>query len=98
MKGYQRIHVKGQAHHLEPIVRIGHNGVSEGVVHFIEKALESHELIKVKFAEFKDRKKELSQQIAESTDCEIIGIIGNTAIFFRQNPDPEKRKIRVPRR
>ena len=60
-------------------------------------ALGDHELIKVRFLEFKDEKKALSQEIAEKTGSELVGLIGNIAIYFRQHPDPAKRKVRLSR-
>lgn len=40
--------------------------------------------------------KELSGQIAHATKSELVGIIGNIAMFYRQHPQPEKRKIKIP--
>ena len=40
--------LKAQAHHLHPVVLIGANGISEGVDREVNRALDSHELIKVK--------------------------------------------------
>jgi Predicted RNA-binding protein containing KH domain, possibly ribosomal protein len=61
-----------------------------------EVALNDHELIKVKFGEFKEAKKEISAEIAQSTKSELVGIIGNIAMFYRPHPQPEKRKIKIP--
>ncbi len=68
------------------------------MVHAIEDALNSHELIKVKFNEIKEknRKLVLSAEIEKQTSCESAGMIGHTIIFFRAHPDPEKRKISLP--
>ena len=92
----ERSFLRSQAHHLEPVVLIGKNGVSIGTIESVNKALETRELIKIKFREYKDEKKSLSHQLAESTESHIVGTIGHTVIIFRQNPDPEKQNIRLP--
>ena len=88
--------LRSQAHHLEPVVLIGKNGISDGTVEAVNKALEARELIKIKFREFKDNKQSISDEIAVSAKCQIVGMIGHTVILFRQNPDPEKQNIRLP--
>jgi putative RNA-binding protein, YhbY family len=96
LKGSQRKYLRSQAHHLKPLVLIGRNGINKQVIGSVDLALKDHELIKVKFGEFKDAKKEMSAEIAEASKSEVVGIIGNIAIFFRQHPEPEKRKIKIP--
>jgi len=34
-------------------------------------------------------------QIAEKCSAEIVGTIGNIIILYKENADPEKRKIKV---
>ena len=96
LKGSQRKYLRSQAHHLKPLVLIGRNGINKQVMGSVDLALKDHELIKVKFGEFKDAKKEISAEIAQATKSELIGIIGNIAIFYRQHAEPEKRKIKIP--
>ena len=91
-----RSFLRSQAHHLEPVVLIGKNGISDGTVEAVNKALEARELIKIKFREFKDNKQSISDEIAVSAKCQIVGMIGHTVILFRQNPDPEKQNIHLP--
>jgi RNA-binding protein len=96
MKGSTRKYLCSLAHHLKPVVMVGKNGISSQLIASTEVALNDHELIKVKFGEFKEEKKEISAEIAQSTKSELIGIIGNIAIFYRPHPQPEKRKIKIP--
>ncbi len=96
MKGSAKKYLRAQAHHLKPLVIIGAKGVTESLIASVDLALKDHELIKVKFGEFKEAKKEISQEIANATKSELVGLIGNIAIFYRQHPEPEKRKIRFP--
>jgi putative RNA-binding protein, YhbY family len=96
MKGSTRKYLRSLAHHLKPLVIVGENGISSQLIASTEVALNDHELIKVKFGEFKEAKKEISAEIAQSTKSELVGIIGNIAMFYRPHPQPEKRKIKIP--
>jgi RNA-binding protein len=91
----QKSKLKSLAHHLKPVVFIGKNGLSEGLVAAIDKALSDHELIKIKFVGFKDEKAGIIDSITGRTGSELVSIIGNIAILFRQNEDPEKRTIKL---
>jgi len=93
----QRQFLRKAAHDLKPTVHIGKNGLSDSLLTSTEIALDAHELIKVKFNDLKDQKRELAQALADQLRAELIYVIGNTAIFYRQQPDTEKRKIRLPR-
>ena len=95
LKGSQRKNLRAQAHHLKPLVMIGAKGVTDQLVGSVDIALNDHELIKVKFGEFKEAKKEISEETAKATKSELVGLIGNIAIFYRRHPDPEKRKIKI---
>ncbi len=96
LKGSQKKYLRAQAHHLKPLVIIGAKGVTGSLIASVDHTLNDHELIKVKFGDFKESKKEISGEIVKATKSELIGLIGNIAIFYRQNPDPEKRKIKIP--
>lgn len=96
LKGSQKKFLRAQAHHLKPVVMIGAKGITEHLIGSVDLALKDHELIKVKFVEFKEEKKEISQEIVDKTKSELVGLIGNIAIFYRQHPEVEKRKIKIP--
>ena len=91
----ERRFLRSEAHHLEPVVLIGKNGVTGGTINTINKALDSKELIKIKFREFKGEKQILSEKVAKLTNSAVVEIIGHTLIIFRQNPDLEKQIYRI---
>lgn len=95
LSGKERKHLRGVAHDLKPVVLIGQNGFTDGLAEAINIALDTHELIKVKFIDFKDEKREIIAMIEEKTVSECVGTIGNVAILFRANKKPEKRKIKT---
>lgn len=96
LKGSQKKYLRAQAHHLKPVVMIGAKGLTGQFIGSVDAALKDHELIKVKFVDFKESKKEISQEIADKTKSELVGLIGNIAIIYRQHPEAEKRKIKIP--
>ena len=100
LKGYQKKFLKARAHGLKPVVFIGQKGLTPTLIESIQKALERHELIKVKFIEFKDRQQKLStaEAVTAEADCQLVGMIGHMVILYRQQSDPEKRKIQLPQR
>lgn len=98
LDGFQRKYLRGIAHGLKPVILIGQKGLTAEVLLSAETALDDHELIKVKFNEFKekDRKSEILDRLERETGCQRVGAIGHTAILYKQQKDPEKRKISLP--
>jgi RNA-binding protein len=96
LKGSQRKYLRGAAHSYKPLVQIGKEGLSEGVLNAIDDALEAHELIKVKIAAERDERERIVPVIEERLDCECVGTVGRMAILYREQPDAEKRMIKVP--
>ena len=96
LKGSQKKYLRGLANTLKPVVFIGKGGLTPQVFDAIDEALQKQELIKVKFIEFKEEKKEKSLEIEKKGNCTLAGLIGHVAIFYRQHPDKEKRIIRLP--
>lgn len=96
LTGKQKAYLKKLVHATKPVVMIGGKGVSEQVIRTINEELDLKELIKIKFADFKEQKKELFPQVAEQVNAEAIDLIGNIGILYRQNADPEKQKIKIP--
>ena len=87
----QRKELEKVAHDLQPVVIVGGAGVTDGVMDMVDKSLTTHELIKVKFNEYKDEKKELTDQICQRTDATLVRIIGNIAILFREKEDKDEK-------
>lgn len=83
----ERARLRGQAQIIEPVVMVGRAGITEGVVSALEAALTEHELVKVRFQDFKEDVKSLSEQLAEKTDSALVCTTGFTAVFYRENPE-----------
>lgn len=87
--------LKGLAQRLEPVLALGKAGATDAFLKSLGEALAQHELVKIKFAAFKDERKTIAPQLAEKTGSQLIWIVGHVAVFFRQQPDPAKRKVAV---
>ena len=80
---------KAAAQLMEPMLKVGKAGLSEGFVRTVSEALGQHELVKVKFAEFKDQKKELAPLLAEKTGSHLVMRVGNVMVLHRPSPKSE---------
>ena len=83
----QKRELKVRAQRLEPVLRLGRGGMSEAFLKSLDEALAAHELVKIRFSDFKDEKKMLAPQIAEKTGSDLVMRVGNVAVFFRKKPD-----------
>jgi RNA-binding protein len=97
LKGYERSYLKRIAHSLDPIVMIGQAGLTPGVIDAFDHALKHHELVKVRFQDYKEDRKILFQEACQKVSAQFVGLIGNIGIAFRHNYDLEQR-IRLPKR
>jgi RNA-binding protein len=76
--------LKAKAQHLRPLVKLGKEGLSDSFLAGLDQALSDHELVKVKFDEFKDQKKELAPTLAARARAQIIMRVGNVVVLFRR--------------
>jgi putative RNA-binding protein, yhbY family len=91
----QRQFLKGLAHHLSPVVMLGGNGLTEGVLAEIDNALNYHELIKVKIAGADREVKQLIiDAIVRETNAVKVQTIGHVLVLYRQSDD---KKITLPK-
>ncbi|MDC7220683.1 MAG: ribosome assembly RNA-binding protein YhbY [Spirochaetales bacterium] len=91
----QRKYLTKEAHDLNPVVMVGQKGVTEGLLTMVRESLENHELIKVKFVDYKESRREISDEIAQKCDACLIRVVGNIAILYRPQDDPAKRRYKA---
>ncbi len=92
----QRSHLRGLAHHLDPTVFVGQQGVTDAVVGALDEALTARELVKVKMAGDRDERAEAAAALAGRTGAGLAGTVGRMAILYRRQPDPAKRTVELP--
>ena len=95
LTGKQRRYLRGLGHHLDPVVHVGKEGVSESLVGALDAALETHELIKVKLGESAgvDRHA-IAGALAEAANAELAGVLGRTLLLYRRRK--ERPAIQLP--
>lgn len=98
LTGAARTYLRGLAHHLKPVAFLGKQGITDSFLASVNEALDSHELIKLKFNSFKEERKTLASDIERLTRSELVGMVGNVAIYYREQHDTDKRTIDIPDR
>ncbi len=91
LTGKQTRHLRGLAHHLEPVMRIGGDRVTPGVLGHVEELLEARELIKVRMLDAeKDEVAEARAAIVAATGAAVVQTIGHTLVLYRRRKDRNK--------
>ena len=83
--------LKAQAQRLKATLKIGKEGLSPQFLAALDEVLKHRQLVKVKFEEFKEQKKELAPQLAEKSGSHLVTRVGNVVVLYRPKPDEEKR-------
>jgi RNA-binding protein len=88
MKGKERANLRAEAHHLTPGVHVGHQGITDTVVHAMDDALRVRELVKIDISRnLALTPREAANTLATATGAEVIQVIGRKATLYRENPD-----------
>lgn len=100
LTGFEKKYLRGLAHGLRPMILIGKEGITDGIVRATDEALSQHELIKMKFNDFKekDQKETITSELVAQTGAALVGSIGHTVVLYRPQKDPEKRRITLPQK
>lgn len=94
LSGKQRRALRALGHHLKPVVQVGQDDLTEGVVAAVDEQLTAHELIKVKVGEgASSTRDKVAEALAEKTKSELVQILGRTILLYRKHS--EKPKIQV---
>jgi RNA-binding protein len=92
----QKQYLKGLAHSLKPVVQLGNNGLTEGVLAEIDGAIKHHELIKIKVpTDDKEEKALIMDAIVRETGAVKVQAVGHVLVLFKPSDD---KKIEIPRR
>jgi RNA-binding protein len=95
LTGKQRRHLRGLGHALDPVVQIGKDGVTDGVVAALGTALDTHELVKVKIGQTApDGRHDAAAALATQTGSELVQVLGRSILLYRRHP--EEPRIVLP--
>lgn len=93
----QKKHLRGLAHALKPVSRLGTAGVTETFLAELDATLAHHELIKLKVAAADRTQRDTAiATLTERTGAILITRIGNIAVLYR--PDPDGARLKLPAR
>jgi RNA-binding protein len=88
LTGKQRRYLRSLGHHLDPVVHVGKEGISEGLIGALDAALEQHELIKVRLGEqVEGDRREVARALAEASKADLAGMIGRTLLLYRRREE-----------
>jgi RNA-binding protein len=91
----QRRLLSGLAQSLGCSISLGRAGATAELASRLAELLEEHELVKLRFGDLKDSRRELAEDLAERTGSELVRLIGFVAIFWKRAGDPARRKIDI---
>ena len=87
----RKVH-RALAHHLDPVVMIGNDGLTPSVLKEIDLALNSHGLIKVRvLGDDRNQRESMFHKLADQLGAAPIQHIGKLLIFWRPQPEKEKK-------
>jgi RNA-binding protein len=75
--------LKAKAQRLKAMLKVGKEGLSPQFLLALDELLKHHELVKVKFDDLKEQKKELTPQLAEKSHSHLITRVGNVVVLYR---------------
>jgi RNA-binding protein len=78
--------LKARAQRLKPMLKVGKEGLSPAFLKAVDEALAHHELVKLKFDEFKEQKRELGPKLARDVSAVLIAQVGHVVVLFRRKP------------
>lgn len=84
LNGKAKRHLRALAHDLKPTVQIGNQGVTDGLIGAVDRALADHELIKVRVAGEDVELDEVGARVAERTSAQLVQVIGHMLVLFRR--------------
>lgn len=96
LTGRQIRQLRSMAHHLDPIVTVGKQGVAPAVVDQANDALETRELIKCSALDSSGLSvREAAEQLASRTHSEVVQVIGRRFSLYRESSREDIEKIRL---
>ncbi|PCM44586.1 ribosome assembly RNA-binding protein YhbY [Marinobacter sp. ANT_B65] len=88
----QRREYRAIAHHLKPVIIVGDKGLTENLQEELERALNDHELIKIKVAsQDREARQEAISALCASSGAEIVQTIGKIAVIMRRAKKPNPK-------
>ncbi len=95
LTGKQIRFLRALGHHLDPVVQLGKNGLTDQATHALDEALTRHELIKLRIGtECPEGKAEIAERVPAALSATVAQALGRTLLIYRRNP--KKPVIKLP--
>ena len=91
----QKKFLRKLAHSINPVVMVGQNGLSDGVVDELVISMEKHEILKLKVRVEKEDKQQIIDKVLAITNAQLIQVVGNVIVIYRSFEEPQ---IILPRK
>ncbi len=96
LTGKQRRHLRALGHHIDPLVQLGKQGLTDGIIKAVSDALEQHELVKVRLGtECPDHRTAVAERLPGAVKAELAQQLGRTLLLYRKHP--KEAKITLPK-
>ena len=84
----QRAELRSRAHHLDPAVQVGQQGVTPALVQSLDDVLRARELVKIQIGRNTGLDvREIANSLAAAASADVVQVIGRTFTLWRENPD-----------
>jgi len=95
--GRERAQLRAEAHHLDPLVQVGGQGITPSVLQSLDDALRTRELVKIQLGRpIEERPRAVAERLARETGAVVVQVIGRTATLYRENPELERKAGDLP--
>lgn len=92
LNNHQLHHLRRLGHHIDPVVIVGKDGLTDGLRTAVEAALDQHELLKIKLSEnAPGDRHELAAALADQCSAALVQMLGRTVLLYRRRPDTDPR-------
>jgi len=90
--GKERAELRAEAHHLDPTVHVGAQGITPTLIGALDDALRTRELVKIQLGRpVEEKPRAMAERLAQETGAVVVQVIGRTATLFRENPELERK-------
>ena len=94
LKSSQRAKLRSMASHLEPILHIGKDGLTQNTAIQADQALEARELIKATVQKNSDEDvRDVAHQLAEWLGADVVQVIGRKFVLYRESKENKRIEI-----
>jgi putative YhbY family RNA-binding protein len=88
----ERRSLRAKAHHLEPVVTVGHHGLTPAVLHEVDLSLLAHDLVKVRvLGDDREAREAMLAKVCEALECAPVQHVGKVLVLWRPNPERKKK-------